>query len=280
MDTDNPDGDAPGNQVRDNGEVDDDSYDGDESDSDEELSSSGCGDFFFDCVQQKSPLHHQRQRRRHSDQPIRSQTSDMPEWWENNNDEEDLTHSNSTFSPSHACHRGNTSSRKPHPPVQVMVEQLRVLEIWGSDYYTDSFTEVTSDSCEEGGGVAYPRQPPVLKKGPSINCQDNLPVSLRGASQSPPSSLTRLYSEAPSVMYPIQNGLNNQSTCAHTYPIHSGLKTSQTCSVRNGYSTTEVRTDSFCGRGSNTHAPSWVHKSSSEESWFTANEDLELGTLV
>ncbi len=258
-------GESPGNRCHDDGKVDDDSYDGDESDYEEEDSSESSEEF-FDCSNRFQPSNFPFvPRQRQSNRPIKSQTRDCPQWWESDGENIEETRLIRTSPPAqlHTCHHSQERSpRKPHPPIQVMVEQLHVMDIWGSDYFTDSFSEMSSESscCEEDtgfeGGMRLPqrKQPVLIKQSPAkleTNALQNL---------------TRMYSESPALTVPIQNGLDAQ--CACPYPQN----TIRPCDTR-------VRPDWLVVE-STSHPTSWVRKSSSEESWATANEDLELGTLV
>lgn len=286
--------DVPSNQPHDYGEVDDDSYDGDESDNDDEFDSVSSGEFFFDCSNRfeswASSIHPVQSVR----QPIRSQT--MPQWWESDGEEDRVqctrSHSSNaaTYPPSRDHHHGNKCLRKPHPPIQIMVEQLNVMDIWGSDYFTDSFSEISSSeisSCGDDsvvGGRPYPQQRPDSKKDPRANNTPGLAVNFNTNKPQGPQSLTRLYSEAPSLTYPIQNGLNRESSCAYVQ-AQNGHPVSKLCSVDSHETVKDTLPSTKDGlvHDENWNAldpATWVRKSSSEESWVTANEDWAVGTLV
>jgi len=274
---------APGgNYPKDDGAVDDGSYDGDESDSSDSSSEDDQELFHYSPTSQELSFEPQTRRSRArctSNRPIRSQ---KPHWWGSENDE------------ATQC-RNTHLSRKPHPPVQLVVEQFKVMEIWGSDYFTDSFSEMSSSSesssCDEDSG--YPQLQRSLKK-PSTKQTYRSSTTLRDmhkntsaaqmdrdiqASQTDvyraTQSLTRLYSDAPSLSYPIECGLDKETTYAYSYPPRNG-RLSLCCDNREigGLNGTAGCGDRWSLTGS------WGRKSSSEESWFTANEDLELGTLV
>ena len=271
--------DAPGNhRLHDDGDVDEASYDGDESDYDEDYNSE-TSEEFFDCSnhieQKKFPLIPRQRQRQSISRPIRLQTRQCPQWWESEGEEEIVRETSliRTCPTSHVCSSpGHKRSRKPHPPIQVMVEQLNVMDIWGSDYFTDSFSEMSSESsCEEDTGfegMKFPRQQPLkpLKKRPSINNIPSLNVQTDKTLQGPP---TRMYCKSPSVTVVVQNGLNTRWSCdasdGHDSNTVASPRETALLHVKNS---------------SNAVSLTWVRKSSSEESWVTANEDLELGTLV
>ncbi len=250
-----PSGKSPSSRYHDDGEVDDDSYDGDESDYEDESVLSESSEEFFDCSNhfQFTP------RQRQNNQPIKAQTKNCAEWWESDEDNENNiseTHLIRTSSPlNHTCHHSQARSRKPHPPIQVMAEQLHIMDIWGSDYFTDSFSEMSSESTDEEDtgfeGLKLSRRNPVPIKQSTEKLETDIPQNL-----------TRMYSKSPSLTVPIQNGLHTQ--CACPYPQN----TVRPCDTR-------VKSDWLQVSPSQ---PTWTRKSSSEESWATANE--ELGTLV
>ncbi len=275
---DDPSEDAPRRHIHDDGDVDEASYDGDESDYEEDYNSE-TSEEFFDCsshIERKNfPLIPRQRQRQSMSRPIRLQTRQWPQWWESEGEEEKIHESSviRTHPTSHVCSSpGHKRSRKPHPPIQVMVEQLNVMDIWGSDYFTDSFSEMSSEnSCEEDTGFEgmkfSQQQPAPLKKRPSIN---NIPsFNVQNDTTSQEGQLTRMYCKSPSLTVPIQNRLNTRCSC----------------DASNGHDSTTVsslrETDLLRVKDSNNAVCStWVRKSSSEESWVTANEDLELGTLV
>lgn len=314
----NAGGEAPGNQVQDEDVVDDASYDGDESDGceEEESHDSNCSsedDLFFDCrnhLSQGSPSVLSDRRRGNNGRtfvgrPIQVPAGNEPgalKWWESEGEEisndcpYNKARSTSTFPPTRDLRNNIKYPKPPNTSIRLRVEPVQIMEIWGSDFYTDSFSEVSSDSDssweteaakteEEEVMIADAKETKqdkhVVKQVP--NCLVN-PQQKEEYAQ-PNGVLGRsIYSSA--INTATDKSLRNYDcsrALTHTNQniLYSPLRSqfSQDISLVNKSITCSPVHVPVAENGGCDLNFTRI-RSSSEDSWVTANEDLELGTLV
>ena len=260
---------------------------------------------FFDCrnhLRQGSPTVQRPHRRGNNGymfvgRPIQVPAGNQPgalKWWESEGEEiyndcpSNKARSTSTFPPTRD-RRNNNYPRHPNTHHRLPVESLQIMEIWGSDFYTDSFSEPSSDSYssweteEEEVMIAgevcskVPKQKePVVKKGPSclVNSQKKDECSQPGMSgETIYGSAVNKITNQSLKNYDCKRALTHTNQNVLYSPLQSQFK--QDISLANkSMSCSPVPENSGCG------LICTRVRSSSEDSWVTANEELELGTLV